>query len=333
MDILIVTDAWRPQVNGVVNTLERLAFEAKKQNVKVHFLTPEHFKTVALPGYSEIRLALARPSQVAESIQNINPDALHIATEGTLGILARNYALKKKRRFTSCYHTNYPQYISARLPIPEALSYGVLRHFHNASATTMVATEVLREELSSRGFEHLAIWSRGVDCDVFKPSSKSFLDLPRPIYLSVGRLAIEKNLEEFLSLDLAGSKVVVGDGPDRARLEKLYPDAHFLGAKFGEDLSNIYASSDVFVFPSCTDTFGLVLLEALASGLPVAAFPVPGFLTQIEAARCAVLDRNLKQAAENALKLSGQACRIFAEGFSHAHSTRQFLQNAERALQ
>jgi len=332
MRILIVTDAWQPQVNGVVRTLERLAVEAKHKGVTIEFLTPLGFKTIPMPFYPEIRLSLTTPAHVSKLIEEINPDALHIATEGPLGLCARIYAMCTKRPFTTCFHTRYPQYISARLPIAERFVYALLRWFHNGSSATMVATPQLRDELSRHGFERLTIWSRGVDPEIFRPRDNINLNLPRPIFLSVGRLAVEKNLDAFLSLDLPGSKLVIGDGPDRARLQSLYPNAHFWGIRTGQDLAIAYAGADVFVFPSRTDTFGLVLLEALASGLPIAALPVAGPLLAMEAAGCAVLSDDLKNAALHALTISSYQCRSHALTYSHAHSAQQFIDNVSAVL-
>ena len=337
MKILVVTDAWKPQVNGVVRTLERLAFESERLGVTLCFITPLDFKTVAMPGYAEIRLSLATPAMVGLKIAQENPNAIHIATEGPLGLCALKWAKANHRSFTTCYHTHYPQYLAARFPIPEKLTYSLLRQFHNSGATTMVATESLQAELSAKGFERLAIWSRGVDGDLFAPRppeqhSTLLAGLQEPIFLCVARLAVEKNLDAFLSQRMDGTKVIVGDGPDRERLEKRYPDAVFLGARFGEELAAIYASADVFVFPSLSETFGLVLLEALASGLPVAAFPGRGLLGEIGAAGVGVLSGNLREAATAALSIPKAACRGFAMGYSHVQSTRQFLNNVGNAL-
>lgn len=327
MRITIVTDAWRPQVNGVVRTLERLQLEAAKQGVRVSFVTPLEFRTFPMPGYPEIRLSFPRPSSLHSAIEAQRPDAIHIATEGPLGTLARRYALKIGRRFTTCYHTAFPQYLSARYPVPESLTYAYLRRFHNASATTMVATEQLRAELSARGFQHLAIWSRGVDAELFRPRPKKLNFGQWPQLLYVGRVSVEKNLDKFLKTQIAGTKIIVGDGPDRMRLQSEYPEAVFLGVKTGEELAEIYASADVFVFPSLTDTFGLVLLEALASGLPVAAFPAGGFLNSVEAARVGVLHNDLAEAVWGALNINPTAARAFALGYTHQNSTRQFIDN------
>ena len=332
MRVLVVTDAWHPQVNGVVRSLEQLEAEARRIGEEIIFITPEQFRTVPMPGYAEIRLSLARPKILNDLIDAAKPDAVHLATEGPLGLLARRACRKRNLSFTTCYHTRYPQYVRARLPVPERLTYALLRQFHNSGDGTMVATDALAHELRDEGFTNLMLWSRGVDTDLFRPRDQAVLDLPRPIYLCVARLAVEKNLEAFLSLDLEGSKVIVGDGPDRARLQSLYPDAHFLGAQFGEDLARLYASADAFVFPSRTETFGLVLLEALASGLPVAAFPGTGLIRDCADASCASLDEDLGSAAKRALDLSRETARAFASRFSFEQSTRQFFANVQRAM-
>ena len=332
MRVLVVTDAWHPQVNGVVRSLEQLEAEARRIGEEIVFITPEQFRTVPMPGYAEIRLSLARPRLLNDLIDAAKPDAVHLATEGPLGLLARRACRKRNLSFTTCYHTRYPQYLRARLPVPEPLTYALLRKFHNSGDGTMVATEALGNELRAKGFNRLMLWSRGVDTDLFKPREGSVFDLPRPIYLCVARLAVEKNLEAFLALDLEGSKVIVGDGPDRARLQAAYPDAHFLGPQFGEDLACLYASADVFVFPSRTETFGLVLLEALASGLPIAAFPGEGLIRDVADAGSAVLHNDLAVAARKALTLSPVHARAFASQFSFEQSTRQFFENVQRAM-
>ena len=332
MRVLTVTDAWLPQVNGVVRTLQRLAVDAAKLGHRVDFLTPQDYPKAPLPGYPEIQLALASPQAVADAIEAHNPDALHISTEGPLGWLARHWAIKTQRPFTTCYHTRYPQYVSARYPVPEAVTYGVLRYFHNAGVATMVATPSLRRELLGQGFNRCLIWSRGVDADLFTPDARATLDLPGPIFLCVARVAVEKNLEAFLSLNLPGSKVIVGDGPDRTMLQAKYPDAHFFGARFGTDLARIYASADVFVFPSKTETFGLVMLEALASGTPVAAFPVEGLIPEIGRAGAGVVSEDLRAAALGALDISRTTSRQFALGYSHEQAAKQFLSNVSEAI-
>src|SRR5262249_12524367 len=274
--ILLVTDAWRPQVNGVVRTLERLAENLPAVGAEAEFLTPQGFRSVPLPTYPDIRLALTTPWEIGKRMAAAHDDHVHIVTEGPLGTLARRVQLKEGKPFTTSYHTRFPEYLRARMPVPEALTYAWLRRFHNAAAATLVATPSLAAELAAKGFTKLRPWTRGVDTELFNPVRRDDLGLPKPIFLYVGRVAVEKNIGAFLGLDLPGSKVVVGDGPAMAQLKARHPDAHFLGEHIGLDLARIYASSDVFVFPSRTDTFGIVLLEALASGLPVAAYPVTG---------------------------------------------------------
>lgn len=331
MRVLIITDAWRPQVNGVVRTLERLKVDAQKLGVDIRFVTPADYSSTPLPGYPEIRLALTSPQAVSEAIEMHKPDALHIATEGPLGWMARHAALRMERPFTTCYHTRYPQYVAARYPVPPALTYGVLKYFHNAGVTTMVATEALRDELLKEGFRSCSLWSRGVDSDLFRPLADAPDNHPRPIFLCVSRLAIEKNLEEFLSLKLPGTKVMVGDGPDRARLEATYPDAIFTGALYGEALAAAYASADVFVFPSLTETFGNVLLESLACGTPVATFPTDGLVPSIIDAKVGIAHQDLRKAAIAALSIKRDTCRQFALHYSYEKATLQFIDNVKRA--
>ena len=273
--LLIVTDAWRPQINGVVRSIENLVRELERMGIEIDILSPAEFRTVPLPGYPEIRLALTTPGRVARRIASSDPDFIQIATEGPLGLLARRVALKRDG-FTSSYHTRFPEYVSARYPVPESWLYRFMRWFHNAGRGCMVATATLRNELEAKGFTNLHIWSRGVDTELFYPGYPAPLDLPGPVFLHVGRIAVEKNVEAFLTMDLPGSKLVVGDGPMLEDFRSRYPDVTFTGAKSGAELAALYAMGDVFVFPSLTDTFGLVVLEALASGVPVAAFPVSG---------------------------------------------------------
>ncbi|HSI42568.1 MAG TPA: glycosyltransferase family 1 protein [Xanthobacteraceae bacterium] len=335
MRILIATDAWHPQVNGVVRSLEQTARELRKLGTQVEFLTPAAFRTVPMPTYPDIRLALLTPGMAARHLDAVAPDYVHIATEGPLGIMMRRACLNRGRVFTTSYHTRFPEYLSARAPVPERLSYAWLRHFHNAGAGVMVSTATLEHELRARGFRTLLRWSRGVDAELFRPRPErdlaAELGLPRPLFLSVGRVAVEKNIEAFLALDLPGTKLVVGDGPARAELEARYPDARFLGMLEGEALARIYAGADVFVFPSLTDTFGIVLLEALASGLPVAAFPVAGPKDVIGTAPVGVLDGDLRASALGALKLDRDEARAFALRQSWESSARQFLANVIEA--
>jgi glycosyltransferase involved in cell wall biosynthesis len=327
MRILIATDAGRPQVNGVVRTLGRVTAELRKAGHRVRLVEPRLFRTLPCPSYPEIRLALIPYRRCRRLIEEFAPDAIHIATEGPIGQAARRYCLKRGLAFTTAYHTRFPEYIRARTGLPLALGYWPVRRFHAASAGVMVATETIERELVRRGFRNIRRWSRGVDTDLFRPRPEPFLDLPRPIHLYVGRLAIEKNLDAFLGLALPGSKLVVGDGPARGPLERRHPDAVFVGAKTGETLARHYAAADLFVFPSRTDTFGLVLLEALASGLPVAAFPVPGPLDVIDGCRCGVLDEDLARAIEAARGIPPERCRAHALEFSWPRSAEQFRSN------
>ncbi|MEP9371219.1 glycosyltransferase family 1 protein [Mesorhizobium sp. KR1-2] len=329
--ILIVTDAWHPQINGVVRTLERLCEELEAKGCVVEWLTPQGFLNLPLPSYADIRLALATPARVAERIRQARADCIHIATEGPLGMLARRFCLRHGLAFTTSYHTRFPEYLRARAPIPESWSYAWLSRFHNAGQGTLVATPSLAAELTARGFKHVKPWTRGVDSKLYRPDRARVLDLPRPIFLSVGRVAVEKNLPAFLDLDLPGSKVVVGDGPELKRLRAAYPDAIFLGAKTGEELADIYASADVFVFPSRTDTFGIVLLEALASGLPVAAYPVTGPIDVLGDGMGGVLSQDLRQAALAALDISRDAARAKALTYSWAACAELFLEHTGAA--
>ncbi len=267
--VLVATDAWHPQVNGVVRTYERLAQEAQKLGFEVSFLSPAQFRSLPCPTYPEIRLALAGPRAIARAIEGARPDFIHIATEGPVGYMTRRYCRKMHRPFTTSYHTRFPEYVAARWPVPRAWLYRLQRRFHNAGAGIFVATPSVEADLAAHGFMRLMRWSRGVDTRLFKPR-KVRLFGRGPVFLYVGRIAVEKNIKAFLDLDLPGHKVVVGSGPQEVALKRRYPDALFTGPMQGEDLARAYASADVFVFPSHTDTFGLVLLEALASGLPVA---------------------------------------------------------------
>ena len=272
MHILLATDAWRPQVNGVVRTLENMTRAARAQGATFDFLTPDLFPTFPLPTYAEIGVAIPNLWEIARRIDASGADHVHIATEGPIGWATRAYCVERGRLFTTGYHTRFPEYLRARTMIPEDWTYRLLRHFHAPSAAVMAPTPSIRDELARRGFASVRVWTRGVDHETFRPRPRLDLGLPRPVFLYVGRIAVEKNLEALLSLDLPGSTVLVGDGPARERLAKRFPHAHFLGTRFGEALAEVYASADVFAFPSRTDTFGVVLLEALASGLPVAAF-------------------------------------------------------------
>src|ERR1700675_4067487 len=327
MRILIATDAWHPQVNGVVRTLTSLARSAAALGAEVQFLTPEGFASLGVPTYPGLRVALPNRREIARRIEAASPDAIHIATEGPIGWAARAYCRRHKLAFTTSYTTRFPEYIAVRSIIPAALSYAVLRHFHAAAAATMVATASLHQELSARGFRKLGFWGRGVDTELFNPDSPAALDLPRPVFMTMGRVAVEKNIEAFLALDLPGSKVVVGDGPQKAELERRYPKARFLGEKTGQDLTSHLAAADVFVFPSLTDTFGVVQLEALACGTPVAAFPVTGPKDVIADHPIGAIDNDLRSACLRALGMSRETCRSFALERSWENSARQFIGN------
>jgi len=323
--ILIATDAWRPQVNGVVRTLQSLAASSRRFDTEIVFLTAEGFRSLPLPTYPSIRLAIPSSREIARRIERVAPDSLHIATEGPIGYAVRRYCLDRNLSFTTSYMTRFPEYVSARLPIPESWIYSLLRRFHAAAAVTMVSTPSLMDELASRGFKHLEMWTRGVDTELFRPERAVALDLPRPIFASVGRVAVEKNLAAFLALDLPGSKLVIGAGPQSAELKRRFPSAHFLGALEGKTLAAHLAAADVFVFPSRTDTFGVVQLEALASGVPVAAYPVPGPKDVIGGNPVGVLDEDLQAACLKALTISRAACRAFALTRSWESSALQFL--------
>jgi len=321
--LLIVTDAWHPAVDGVVRTIDSVTDELRILGHEVQVIGTDRFHTLPLPSYPEVRLAW-NAGRLAAMIDAFAPDAIHIATEGPLGLAARRYCLRAKRPFTTAFHTRFPEYLASRLPVPLGWSYAALRRFHAPAAAVMVATPTLERTLREWGFDRLRLWTRGVDTELFRPRDKSFLDAPRPISLCVGRVAVEKNLEAFLRLDLPGTKYVVGDGPQLASLRRRYPEARFVGYKHGEELARYYAAADVFVFPSMTDTFGLVLLESLAAGVPVAAYPVPGPLDVIGASGVGSLREDLGAAARAALAIDPERCRAHALTFSWAASARQF---------
>jgi len=333
LKVLVATDAWHPQVNGVVHTLGHVAREARALGAELEFLSPDQFRTLPMPSYPEIRLALVGARDVEQRLEATRPDAIHVATEGPIGHAMRRVCLRRNLPFTTSFHTRFPDYLAERLPVPErwtsGLTWGWLRRFHAPGAAVMAATPTLAGELATRGFNNVKLWPRGVDAELFRPRAGVDLKLPRPIFLTVGRLAVEKNLEAFLALDLPGSKVVVGDGPSRAALERKFPDAVFVGARRGEALANVYSAADVFVFPSRTDTFGLVLLEALASGLPVAAFPAAAPRDVIRGAPVGCLDEDLRRACLGALELKHEDCRDFALGLTWAASARIFLEHVD----
>jgi len=326
--VLLVTDAWHPQVNGVVRTLEMLARDLEAMGHQVRYATPQGRLTLPMPTYPEIRLTLFPRNSLERMVDAFDPNAIHIATEGPLGLSARAISLRRKLPFTTSFHTRFPEYVKARFPfVPIEWTYGFLRWFHGPAATMMVATQSLKDEMEAHGFTNVSLWSRGVDVEAFRPIAGAMLPFAKPIWLYVGRVAVEKNLDAFLELDLPGTKLIVGDGPARAALERKYPDAKFLGAKSGEELTAHYAASDVFVFPSRTDTFGLVVLEALACGTPVAAYPVQGPRDVIGDAPVGALDEDLKAACLRALAIPRDSCRAFALTRSWRACTEQFIAN------
>lgn len=335
MRVLLVTDAWRPQVNGVVRTLEEVVRRLSQAGHAVKIVAPSQFFSLPMPSYPEIRLAFAGARMLGRIIETFSPDQIHIATEGPLGLAARSACLRLGLPFTTSYHTRFPEYLRARLPVPLACSYAFLRRFHNAGSACLVATRSIAEELEAHGFTTVAPWTRGVNHQLYRPRPGDLLaeemGWMRPIFLNVGRLSVEKNLPAFLDLDLPGTKVVVGDGPLRARLEARYPDAVFTGPKTGEELARHYAAADVFVFPSLTDTFGNVLVEALASGVPVAAFPVPGPLDVIGGSDAGVLDTDLRSAALAALDVSPEKALAHSRRFDWDECVRMFIEAGERA--
>jgi glycosyltransferase involved in cell wall biosynthesis len=325
--IMIVSDAWLPQVNGVVRTLQAVSAELRGLGHTVEIVGPDRFPNLPCPTYPDIRLSVLPSRRLNRMIEDLAPEALHIATEGPLGIAARDWALRRGCAFTTAFHTRFPEYVNARIGLPADWTYAWLRRFHNAGQGMMVATPSLREELAQRGFRGIREWSRGVDLHMFRPAAALDWGLRRPVFAYVGRVAVEKNIEAFLHLDLPGSKVVVGGGPQLAALRRRYPDVHFTGPRFGADLAAAYAASDVFVFPSLTDTFGLVLLEALACGTPVAAFDVTGPRDILAGARGPVgaIGPDLRAVALAALGADRTACRAHAEGFSWPACARTFL--------
>ncbi len=301
--LVIVTDAWKPQVNGVVRTLGKVSDEMRARGMGVTIIAPSQFKSLPCPSYPEIRLAVTSRRTVMRRIEEAAPTYIHIATEGPLGYLARKCRLQRGWPFTTSFHTRFPEYLSQRLPVPERLTYSYLRWFHGAAQSCLVPTRSIQAELEKRGFANTRLWTRGVDRTLFHPGQAIDLGLPEPVFVCVGRVAPEKNLEAFLSLDLPGTKLIVGDGPALEKLKLAHPDAVYFGVKTGVPLAQIYAGADVFVFPSRTDTFGLVLLEAIASGLPVAAFPVPGPVDVVQPLKSGALSEDLRKATLEAMAM------------------------------
>ncbi len=326
MRILVTSDAWYPQVNGVVRTYERLAIELAALGVDMPVLAPHEFRTLPCPTYPEIRLALPDAGRIAERFDAVKPDAVHIATEGPIGWMARRYCLARRIRFTTSFHTRFPEYLSQRFAIPQSWTLALLRRFHNAGAGLMVATPSLSRELEGHGFERVLPWTRGVDTELFRPRAVRLFG-EETVFLYVGRIAAEKNIAGFLDLDLPGRKVVVGSGPQLDELKARYPQVLFAGRRTGEELAACYASADVFVFPSRTDTFGIVLLEAMASGLPVAALPVCGPRDVVTDGVTGILSEDLRSAALAARALDRDTVRAKAAEYSWEYAAKLFLAN------
>ena len=327
MKIVIISDAWEPQVNGVVRTLKQTRDHLIKMGHQVSMLTPEGYRTLPCPSYPSIRLAIFPGRKVSKELSACKADAVHIATEGPLGMAARRWCLRNKVKFTTSYHTQFPEYLRLRLPLPLSWSYAWFRRFHAKAERILVPTASQQQRLESHGFKNVCVWGRGVDTHIFTPEHPQQLKLAKPILLNMGRVAVEKNIDAFLSLDLPGSKVVVGDGPDIDLLQKRYPDVLFTGAKFGKELASWVAAADVFVFPSKTDTFGLVLLEAMACGVPVAAYPVTGPKDVINDGITGSLNDNLEIAIDTALTLDSKACINYAQHNSWQACTAVFAKH------
>ena len=330
MRIMIISDAWLPQVNGVVRSITETVRELRRFGHDVAMITPlggeqdqgDGFATLPCPSYPDIRLSLLPYRKVAARLADYAPHAVHIATEGPLGMAARRWCLRHGQPFSTAYHTRFPEYIHARTRLPLAISYAWMRRFHGAAQAVMAPTPAIVADLKARGFHNVVLWGRGVDTELFSPGARDRVATAQPRFIYIGRVAIEKNIEAFLKLDLPGSKWVVGTGPQLAELQARYPDVHFAGVFPQAELARFYRAADVFVFPSLTDTFGLVLLEAMACGTPVAAYPVPGPLDVVGAG--GVLDNDLKSACLAALVLDRAAVRRVAEGYSWTAATRQF---------
>ncbi|MEW8658040.1 MAG: glycosyltransferase family 1 protein [Candidatus Thiodiazotropha endolucinida] len=325
MRIAIATDAWFPQINGVVRTLDKTINLLKEWGHEVLCINPGQFRSVPMPTYPDIPLALFPYARVKALLDAFQPDAIHLSTEGPIGWAGRRYCLRHNHPYTTTYHTRFPEYVRLRAPIPISLSYAFVRAFHNKATLTMVATGSMKKTLEAQGFRNLEYWTRGVDIEHFVPIDQPVLDLPHPIAVYLGRVAVEKNITDFLNLKMPGSKVVIGDGPALESLQQRYPQAHFLGYRKNGDLARLLASADVMVFPSRTDTFGLVMLEAMACGVPVATYPVEGPLDVIKNGINGWMDEDLPTAVTRALEVDRNSCRQFAEGYSWESCTRQFL--------
>ncbi len=325
MKIALITDAWAPQINGVVRTWQTVIHESNSLGHEVEVIHPGLFRTIPCPTYPEIRLAVNLWPRLSQLLGCAGPQAIHIATEGPLGLAARQYCLRHRYPFSTSFHTKFAEYMAKRFRISPKWGYRYLRWFHRPSRAVLIATPSLKAELEQKGFQNTFLWTRGVDLALFHPQKHAHLGYQSPIMLYVGRVAVEKNLEAFLKLPIAGTKLVVGDGPQRAELEARYRDAVFVGPQQGEALARYYASADVFVFPSLTDTFGLVMLEALASGTPVAAYPVTGPIDVIKTFKVGRLHDNLAVATQEALDLNRSDCRTYAEGFSWQKCAKLWL--------
>jgi glycosyltransferase involved in cell wall biosynthesis len=326
MKICIATDAWHPQINGVVTTLTQTIATLRSWGHRVMVLNPDQFRTLPCPTYPQIRLSMVTAKLIGRNILEFQPDAVHIATEGPIGWATRRSCRKLGLKFTTSYHTRFPEYVRMRAPVPLHLSYALIRGFHRPAERTMAAPTMI-EELTSRDFPHLVPWSRGVDTRLFRPRETLFTPNRRPVFVYVGRVAPEKNLPAFLDLDLPGTKWVIGDGPSSGNLRTAYSDVRFFGTLRGEELAIHLANADVFVFPSLTDTFGVVLLEANACGIPVAAYPVTGPKYLVREGINGCLDTNLQAAALRALDVSRDNCRNTAEQFTWEKCTDQFWEN------
>lgn len=329
MTIALVTDAWYPQVNGVVRTLDTVCKELRSMGREIATITPDQFRNIPCPTYPEIRLAIDAYWKLPGMLDALKPEAIHIATEGPLGYAARRYCRKRGLPFTTSFHTKFPEYLEKTMHLPTRWSYAVLRWFHRPAKAVLVATQSMRDELAGYGFTNCMPWSRGVDTSLFHPNApgENHLDFPRPIWLYVGRISAEKNLEAFLSLEMPGTKILVGDGPQFEQTRKKFPNAIYPGAKFGEELRRYYASADVFVFPSKFDTFGLVMIEALGCGTPVAAYPVTGPRDVILDPKAGILREDLRAACDEALTLKRDDCVAYAQRFSWRRCAEIFAGN------
>ena len=327
MKIMIITDAWDPQVNGVVRTLKQTRTELIAMGHEVEMITPNGFKSIPCPTYPDIALSIFPGREVSRRIKDFAPDAMHIATEGPLGLSARSYAVKNNLPFSTAYHTRFPEYVKARTGIPLSITYAFIRWFHAPSMAVMAPTIVVKNDLENYGINNVVLWSRGVDLDIFKVQESKSLNTARPIFLYVGRVAVEKNINAFLEIDLPGSKWVVGDGPALADIKEKYPNINYLGVLQQQELAKVYAAADVFVFPSKTDTFGLVLLEAMACGTPVAAYPVTGPIDVLGHSNAGAMSDDLREACLQALKIPRESARAHAERFSWKAATDEFVRH------